>query len=564
MRALAVALLLFSSIRPATVDALPAPQNLQVVETGEGWARFRWDAVDDPRLKGYRLEYSLRPNSHAPMWSWNGHAAAFSFTTDDGFDDNLTYREVFDRHDRHFTAFVIPSRVGTPGYLRPEDLDALHEAGHEIGSHGMNHVVLIRDDAFTIRYEGEAGHCWFEIASDTLRTWLDGPEPDLELALEDPSVLYLADLVDRIDADPYYACELDYYPCTFDYCQSKYLVDTGPWDIKAGPVRVRTEKGCDSLALASELADSKTALEELVTDPDYRCRTVAYPRHAHDQREMNAAMEAGYLAARNGTNVGTYPGFAPVTLNYLDRVSLYQTPMTWGQPPNDSTEEWSRGAIRQRIAAWKRDGEWALLYLAHTLADWDSAHVDWVLDEIVADGDVWVAPFGEVAEYVRRFQVTVENPVEEWNESRTASAPLHRLPAGSTLYVVVVAYDESGGESEWSNEVVLQTGGQSTNVGGGPPSPSNRFSLDPARPNPMNPVVTIPFTVKESVRVALRVHDVNGRLVATLLDAPVAAGPHEVVWRGTDRLGREAGSGVYFCRLDTPWGATSRRIDLVR
>lgn len=564
MRALAVALLLLSSIRPATADALPAPQNLHIVETGEGWARFRWDAVEDQNLKGYRLKYSIVPGVHPAMTDWNGHAAAFTFTTDDGFDDNLVWGSVFDRYDRGFTAFVIPTRIGNPGYLRPEDLDALLAAGHEIGAHGHNHVVLVRNDAFTIRYEGAAAHCWFEIEADTLRTWLDGRTVDLAFALDDPAVRYIADLVDSIDADPSYACTLDYYPCTLEYCQSKYLVPIGPADLAAGPISVRTEMGCDSLTLMTEMTGSKTALESLLTDGSYRCRTMAYPRHAHDQREMNAAMEAGYIGARNGTAMGGYPGHAPVGYNYLDRVSLFQTPMTWGQPPNDSTEEWSREAIRQRIAAWKRDGEWALLYLAHTLADWDSAHVDWVLDEIVADGDVWVAPFGEVAEYVRRFQVTVENPVEEWNESRTASAPLHGLPAGSTLYVVVVAYDESGGESEWSNEVVLQTGGQPTNVGGGVPARSDRFSIDPARPNPMNPVVTIPFTVKESVRVSLRVLDVNGRLVATLLDAPVAAGPHEVVWRGTDRLGREAGSGVYFCRLETPWGASSRRIDLVR
>jgi hypothetical protein len=238
--------------------------------------------------------------------------------------------------------------------------------------------------------------------------------------------------------------------------------------------------------------------------------------------------------------------------------------MTWGQPPNDSSEAWSRATIRNRIAAWKRDKEWANLYVAHDVSEWDSAHVDWTLDEIVADGGVWVATFGEIAAYVRQFHVTVEDPVEGWNDSLTASAPLHSLPAGPILYVVVVAYDTAGVESGWSNEVAFQAVDPSTDIGEGPPASSPYFVLSPPRPNPMNPTVTFPFALRESARVTLRIHDLAGRLVATLLDSEVPSGRHDVAWQGTDASGREAGSGVYFCRMETPWGSASRRIHLLR
>ncbi|MFH1681614.1 MAG: polysaccharide deacetylase family protein [Candidatus Eisenbacteria bacterium] len=564
MRFLALACLISLLHPPGAAPAVPAPQNLQVVETREGWARLRWDAVSDPALKGYRLKYSLTPGVHPQMTHWNGHDAAFSFTTDDGFDDNLVWMSVFDRHDRGFTAFVIPSRIGTAGYLGPGDLATLNDHGHEVGSHTYNHQVLIRNTAFTIQYVGPAGVCFLEIGEDSLRTTIGGGGPDLQFSLLDTSVRYIADLVDSIDADPDYECVLDYYPCRLEYCESKYLVPVSLADIRPAPFQALTEKGCDSLAMMNELTTSRDYLETVITDSSYRCRSFAYPRHAHDQREMNAVMETGFLGARNGTPVGTYPGYCPVSYSYLNQVSLYQAPMTWGQPPNDSSEAWSRARIRERIDTWKRDREWAMLYLAHTLADWDSAHVDWVLDEIVADGNVWVAPFGEIAEYVRQFHVTVEDPVEGWNDSLTVSAPLHGLPVGPWVHVVVVAYDSLGVESGWSNEVSLQAADPSTDVGQGPPAFSPRFLLAPGRPNPMNPKVTFPFTILEAGPVTLRIHDVAGRIVSTLLDASLFPGSHEATWNGTDRSGAEVGSGVYFCRMETPWGAEARRVHLLR
>jgi flagellar hook assembly protein FlgD len=47
----------------------------------------------------------------------------------------------------------------------------------------------------------------------------------------------------------------------------------------------------------------------------------------------------------------------------------------------------------------------------------------------------------------------------------------------------------------------------------------------------------------------LRVYDVSGRLVRTLVDGRVEAGRHEVAWDGRDQGGRRTASGVYFYRL---------------
>jgi len=74
--------------------------------------------------------------------------------------------------------------------------------------------------------------------------------------------------------------------------------------------------------------------------------------------------------------------------------------------------------------------------------------------------------------------------------------------------------------------------------------------LGPNAPNPFNPVTRIPFTTGVPGRVRLRVFDVAGREVKTLLDAWCEAGAHAETWNGTDAAGRPVAAGTYVCRLE--------------
>jgi hypothetical protein len=57
---------------------------------------------------------------------------------------------------------------------------------------------------------------------------------------------------------------------------------------------------------------------------------------------------------------------------------------------------------------------------------------------------------------------------------------------------------------------------------------------------------------------------VSGQLVRNLIDNSLVAGDHDVVWDGRDRTGREAGSGVYFLRLETSEGIQTHKMALIR
>jgi hypothetical protein len=68
-------------------------------------------------------------------------------------------------------------------------------------------------------------------------------------------------------------------------------------------------------------------------------------------------------------------------------------------------------------------------------------------------------------------------------------------------------------------------------------------------PNPFNPRTTIRFDLAAKTKVELRVFNVAGRLVRTLVDATLPAERHEIVWDGKDDRDRPVPTGIYFYRL---------------
>lgn len=88
--------------------------------------------------------------------------------------------------------------------------------------------------------------------------------------------------------------------------------------------------------------------------------------------------------------------------------------------------------------------------------------------------------------------------------------------------------------------------------------------LHPCRPNPFNPSTTIGYELPEAGWTHLAVFDLNGFLVATLVEGELPAGAHEAIWDGRDRNGRPAASGVYLCRLSTPRNNLGRRMVLLK
>ena len=89
--------------------------------------------------------------------------------------------------------------------------------------------------------------------------------------------------------------------------------------------------------------------------------------------------------------------------------------------------------------------------------------------------------------------------------------------------------------------------------------------LYPNVPNPFNPTTRIRFDLAEGGRVVLRIYDVAGRQVRSLLDEDMAAGhDRSAMWDGLDDDGQRAASGVYFYRLDAGGKSLTRKLVVMK
>jgi len=147
------------------------------------------------------------------------------------------------------------------------------------------------------------------------------------------------------------------------------------------------------------------------------------------------------------------------------------------------------------------------------------------------------------------------------------------LPSGSAATVSVVAALEhvvlSNPVAVSANEVDLFTTGNSdtlyTSVDcvatGSPESPESPWTAAAWQnsPNPFNPSTSIQYQVGRAGNVAIRIYDLRGRLVRTLLDDWVEPGRYSAEWDGTSDGSRRVASGVYFYRMSVDGSEVSSK-----
>jgi subtilisin family serine protease len=96
------------------------------------------------------------------------------------------------------------------------------------------------------------------------------------------------------------------------------------------------------------------------------------------------------------------------------------------------------------------------------------------------------------------------------------------------------------------------------------------FALEPNRPNPFGSINTgettrIIFDLPESGPVRIRIFNVLGQRIRTLLDENLVAGRYEnISWNGTDDFGHRVTGGVYFYEVSTPAGSGRGKMLLLR
>lgn len=155
-----------------------------------------------------------------------------------------------------------------------------------------------------------------------------------------------------------------------------------------------------------------------------------------------------------------------------------------------------------------------------------------------------------------------------WNSTPTATTtnttwtdPFTTIDtsAPSRVHYRITAVDDADNESDYSKSVYTH----SYQV----PKPSDEsnetiarlpeeFQLHANYPNPFNPHTLIRFDLPEAAEVTLKVFNLLGEEIRTLVSGYTAAGFHALSWDGTDGAGRGVPSGIYIYRLEVRTAAS--------
>ena len=134
------------------------------------------------------------------------------------------------------------------------------------------------------------------------------------------------------------------------------------------------------------------------------------------------------------------------------------------------------------------------------------------------------------------------------------------VPADSSIYIAFrehVASTSNAGDALFLDlvEVVSLV----SNVAGSTTSPE-KFELAQNYPNPFNPSTQIAFTLPQNATVFLRVYNLLGQQVATILNgAPYAAGSHRVTFEA-----QNLSNGIYFYKIEVGGFVDVKRMTLLR
>jgi len=168
-------------------------------------------------------------------------------------------------------------------------------------------------------------------------------------------------------------------------------------------------------------------------------------------------------------------------------------------------------------------GVWTELYLVGMSANWNIraivAPIEW-LSVTPVSGTV---PAGQSLDIDVNFDTNELTP----DSTYTTSIFIHNNSTDSPVEIPVTLYVTTVGIDDPNSQV------------------PGVFALGQNYPNPLNPQTTISYTIPKPCKVSLKIYNIKGQLVETLVNEDQQPGNHSVVWDSNDMS-----SGIYLYRIN--------------
>ena len=149
--------------------------------------------------------------------------------------------------------------------------------------------------------------------------------------------------------------------------------------------------------------------------------------------------------------------------------------------------------------------------------------------------------------------------MDDWITDLTLSWSIKDLVANTDTvnvakgsWIIVASDGEFFVESNFGNPMELSINGSALIP--------DQYSLNQNYPNPFKNFTTISFDMPENQKVKIRIFDVRGRIIRTLINEDQSAGFKSILWDGKNEDGDEVSAGVYFYQMYAPSSANFKGI----
>jgi hypothetical protein len=90
------------------------------------------------------------------------------------------------------------------------------------------------------------------------------------------------------------------------------------------------------------------------------------------------------------------------------------------------------------------------------------------------------------------------------------------------------------------------------------------YGLSQNYPNPYNPQTQIAYQLPQAGMVSLKIYNIKGELVRTLVTEHKPAGYHTVMWDSRNQAGAEVSSGIYFYRMVSGEFSATKKMVMIK
>jgi hypothetical protein len=247
---------------------------------------------------------------------------------------------------------------------------------------------------------------------------------------------------------------------------------------------------------------------------------------------------------------GETVGFVPIYFVTDTCVGFVNVPITWSSTSTDN-----------------------LVFPSYTLwfdvfQDWDETYDTVLIDEHLIRHVAWydignepnpaLCTGGERVHGISLRFTILEGAEAQFVSIDTTRDPLPP-PEGSPCL-----FGDTLGRYEWTPVVVPGLLNYAmTGIGDEEPLPTE-FALKSNYPNPFNPLTKIDFELPSPEMVNIKIYNILGQNVVTLVSEYKEAGRYSVIWNSTNNAGQSCPSGIYFYRMTAGDFSETKKMMLLR